>query len=134
MANMFAREGHAVTVVTSTHTPEAPAATPGVEVFRVPIVDYRSRRGKEANFAPSASLKTSPLYQVFGKLANSFPTNVLLGEGGATYIFNCFHVLEPRIAAAGGRGILFSTFRPWADVQVAYLLKSKFPQFYWWCD
>ena len=130
---MFADHGHEVTVVTSEHTPASdPRAN--VEVLRVAVLDYRSRGRGEADFAPPASLKSSALYRAFGRLSNSFPSNLLLGEGGALYITRAYRTLSRRIAASEGRGIVFSTFRPWADLQVAFLLKRRYPQLIWWCD
>ena len=133
MARLLVGRGHRLTVITSEHTPVTTYDFP-FDLIRVPVIDYRTRRGQTADFAPAARLKSSKFYGLFSKLNNSFPSNLVLGEGGLTYIIGAFRRLAPEIERAGGRGVLYSSFRPWADIQVGYLLKRRYPELIWWCD
>lgn len=134
ITRMLAAKGHPGTVITSKHTPVHEYSYTSVDVQRVNVLDYRSRKNKKANFTPSQSAKSSLAYKLFTKFYNSYPFNLFLGEGAITYIYNAYRKLDQLISETNGQGILISSFRPWADHQVAYLLKKKYPDLIWWCD
>lgn len=127
--------GYRVAVVTSQHTPPLAAEAEHVAVHRVRVLDYRSRPGGRADFAPPATLKRGLAYRLFAKATNGFPSNLALGEGGPLYLAGAYLAARALIRAEGRPALVYSSFRPWADVQVAYLLRRRFGRFVrWWCD
>lgn len=67
------------------------------------------------------------------KLKDSFPFNLLMDEGGIWYIFHAYRkgkkwIREHQITH------IYSSFRPFADHFVAFLLKRKFPELVWVAD
>lgn len=67
------------------------------------------------------------------KLLNSFPFNVLFGEGGLVYILHGF-VLGKRLLRKSNDALILSSFRPYSDHVIAFLLKLWFPKAKWVAD
>jgi glycosyltransferase involved in cell wall biosynthesis len=67
------------------------------------------------------------------RLKDSFPTNLLLDEGSLVYIAQAYRQ-GAQLVEAHGITHLFSSYRPYADHLVAWLLKGRFPQLYWIAD
>jgi len=67
------------------------------------------------------------------RLLNSFPFNILIGEGGLFYIWKGY---KKGVQLVRDRQIthLYSSFRPWSDHLIAFLLKQKFPHLHWVAD
>ena len=57
------------------------------------------------------------------KLINSFPLNILFGEGGLIYWFLAF-VRAVRFASNRNTTLIFTSFRPYSDLFCAYLVKT----------
>ncbi len=77
--------------------------------------------------------KRHPLKQLMIKLLDSFPLNLLVNDGGLWYILKGFWegskvVKEQRVTH------LFSSFKPYSDHLIAYLLKCRYPHLYWIAD
>ena len=68
-----------------------------------------------------------------GRLLEGFPLNLLCTEGGIPYILGAY---RQACGWVEKRGIthLFTSYRPWTDHAVAYLLKRKYPHLYWIAD
>lgn len=67
------------------------------------------------------------------RLLDSFPMNCLLGEGGLLYILNGYF-LGKKIIRNSGVTHLHSSFRPYSDHIIAWLLKRRFPKLTWTAD
>lgn len=85
--------------------------------------------------ASSVSVKSwkSAWMQVVYRIRDSFPMNLFLNEGGFVYIAHAF-ILGARLIRQGGISHVYSSFRPFADHVVAYLLKRRFPELTWIAD
>ncbi|MBI1223995.1 MAG: hypothetical protein GC192_02045 [Bacteroidetes bacterium] len=98
-------------------------------------LDYRTVR---AIFAKNKYYKTeetkSKLNFRFYNLLNSFPLNLLFGEGGLIYIIHGAFI-GLRVLKSTHEALLFSTFRPYSDHAIAYIVKLILPQkLYWVAD
>ncbi len=78
-------------------------------------------------------MKQHAVAQWMIKLINSFPFNIVAGEGGLIYFFN---LLRKGSKAIRDEQIthLYSSYRPFADHYAAFLLKKKHPEVYWIAD
>jgi hypothetical protein len=102
----------------------------------VPAYDLRRfvqifRKGESVQISQKA--KSSPFYKVFSKLRDSFPFNLFLDDGNISYIYLAYRKAKKIIEDENITHIL-STFRPYSDHMVAYLLKKKFPHLIWIAD
>lgn len=104
--------------------------------YYVPSYDFRYfchlAFGSNVN-SFSYQSKKHPLQQLLIKLLDSFPLNVLLNDGGLWYILRgyqkgCQLVKDHEITH------LFSSFKPYSDHLIAYLLKCRFPHLFWIAD
>ncbi len=106
----------------------------GMNIISLPVFDYRSLlRKRTADGAVPENKKTAAVTQFFIRLMNTFPVNIIAGEGGLVYFIN--------LLRRGGKSIrqdgithLYSSYRPFADHYAAYLLKKRYPQVYWIAD
>lgn len=101
----------------------------------VSTFDYRyfigGKSQKDAHI--STSKKKGKLYQYLLKVQKSFPFNLLLAEGNIYYIFNAYRKAK-KLIELGRVDTIYSSFGPYADHYVAYLLKRKFPDLRWIAD
>ncbi len=105
----------------------------GLEEFDITVLatrDYRSRR-KQTHFKESEKEKWSIK---FGrKLIDSYPFNVWIGEGGSTYIREGIKA-GSQFLTENPEAIIYSSFRPYADLFIGSKLKSAFPKSKWVVD
>ena len=103
-------------------------------IKQVPVLDYRMwlRRRTKDGALPESS-KKSALAQWVIRLINTFPVNIIAGEGGLLYFIN--------LLAEGKRSIkqdgithLYSSYRPFADHYAAWWLKKRYPELIWIAD
>jgi len=106
-----------------------------LEISNISTFDYRYFLGKKSQKDAhiSTSKKTSKLYQYLLKIQKSFPFNLLLAEGNIYYIFNAYRKAK-KLIKSGKINTIYSSFGPYADHYVAYLLKRKFPDLRWIAD
>ena len=103
-------------------------------IFEISAFDYRnlislfSRSGYV-----SESVKNNPFSRFFIKLINTFPINILFGEGGGIYLFNAYRK-ACRLIQEHSITHIYSSYRPMSDHLAAYLLKKKFPHLTWIAD
>lgn len=103
-------------------------------VETIEAYDYRSflrRRTKDG--ALPEQTKKGRIMQSMIRLINTFPINILLGEGGMFYYL--------ALVRKGQRAInenkithLYSSFRPFVDHYAAYTLKKRNPEIFWIAD
>ncbi len=97
-------------------------------------LDYRSvLRRSTRDAAVPEHRKHSAFAQFFIRLINTFPINIIAGEGGLMYFL--------KVLRRGSRTIrqnnithIYSSYRPFADHYAAYWLKKKHPQVHWIAD
>jgi hypothetical protein len=104
-----------------------------VEVTSLTTFDYRTiaakfRKRKDTHF--SEDKKSGRLTRFLIRLNESFPFNLLLGEGGMLYIINGYRrgkkILQPQ-----EEKYIITSYRPFANVFIGYLLKLKYPATKW---
>jgi hypothetical protein len=77
--------------------------------------------------------KSSPWSQWLIKLQRSFPFNVFLAEGGPIYIYKGYQYGKIVIKQEKV-DVIYSSFMPYADHIIAFMLKRKFPHVKWVAD
>lgn len=107
---------------------------PNVETHSIHAFDYRRllRKRNKAGYLREQQ-KTARWKQWGIRLINTFPFNILIGEGGLLYINSVLrkanqHIQQDKITH------LYSSFRPFADHYIAYRLKKKYPALIWIAD
>ncbi len=106
-------------------------------VYEAATYDYRTAKNKKAigekktHF--SEELKSNIFVKSAIKLIDSFPFNLILGEGGFKYIRSGYRKYKKEIHEKGITHI-HSSYRPYADHFIAYLIKRKFPTIHWTAD
>lgn len=113
---------------------EKGSTSPDENVETIKASDYRSLlRKKTKDGALPETSKESKWMQFVIRLINTFPINVLAGEGGLFYFV--------RLLRKGQRSIkedkithLYSSYRPFADHYAAYILKKWNPHLFWVAD
>jgi hypothetical protein len=123
-----------VTVITTYNRTKLPnEAAPVIEedIETITTFDYRT----VSSLLPSPKTHYSKTYRkqfsvrFFIRLLDSFPFNVLIGEGGFLYIlFGYFKAVQ--LTKKQQPTYLYSSFRPYADHLIAWLLKKKFPHLF----
>lgn len=128
-----------VHVLTTSHTQvfdtEMGQAT-GATILRVPSYDFRwliwfLRRKKATHFSPK--LKQQPGVSWIRRAIDSFPLNIILGDGGFFYLLFGYQRAVALIKK-GEISHLYSSFRPMSDHFLAYLLVRRFPFLIWIAD
>ena len=106
-----------------------------VSIHEAATFDYRtlSTLRKRSSVAFEENTKSSALVKFLIKLNKSFPTTLLWGEGGLIYIIHAFFIAANLIRKHPIKTI-YSSFSPYSDHVIAYLLKIFFPKLYWIAD
>jgi hypothetical protein len=81
----------------------------------------------------SSQKKKHPIKKLLIRLIDSFPLNLLIGDGGLLYILAGYRKACQLVKEEGITHV-FSSFRPYSDHAIAYLLKRRFPHLYWIAD
>jgi hypothetical protein len=105
-------------------------------MYEVPAADLRNLlRIVSKNTSPqiAAKQKKNLLYAVVSRLLDSFPFNILIGDGGILYLLKAY-ALGKRLVKEHAITHLFSSFRPYSDHVVAWLLKRRYPYLTWIAD
>ena len=92
--------------------------------------DYRTR-AKKTHFKETQ--KEKRIAKFARKLIDSYPFNIWIGEGGSSYIKNGIKE-GTAFLEKNPRAIIYTSFRPYADLYVAYKLKQKFAEAKWVVD
>lgn len=102
-------------------------------IHKIPNWDYRIFF-KKANSFKSKKNNTTPKKTKFRRrLLDSFPTNLLIGEGGLIYIImGIFKAC--RLVRRHDVTHIYSSYRPYADHVIAWWVKLFFPSVYWVAD
>ncbi len=107
---------------------------PRVKVSAVARLDYRSAFGRDRQGgAFPETVKRGALAQFAIRLINTFPINLIFGEGGVFYILRLARQGE-RIIRGERITVLYSSYRPMADHAAAWWLKRRHPGLTWIAD
>lgn len=93
--------------------------------------DYRRFARKSSNTFGFTSKGGVSIF--IRKILESFPTNIVVGEGGLIYILSSYRVLS-KLILKNEIDYIFSSFRPFADHYIAFLLKLRHPKLFWIAD
>jgi len=139
ISRQLAKQMEAVVVLTTSnrhHLQQEPLPLPDIQIEELITLDYRSvfslLSGKKKTHQ-SAKSKKSLLSRSWLLLKDSFPTNLLLDEGGPLYVLHGFFKAR-RLIRSQQISLIYSSFRPYADHLIAWLLKFFHPQLYWTAD
>lgn len=128
-----------VHVLTSNNHSRFPAeerSTPlSLTRYDISTFDYRYFLGKKSkNDAHiSSAKKEGYLYKLLLKIQKSFPFNLLLAEGNLLYILRAYRKATTLIKKQNITTV-YSSFGPYADHYVTWLIKRKYPQLKWIAD
>ncbi len=105
----------------------------GLTVSPLKTFDYRTvlakfRKNKNTHF--SEDYKKNWFVSILIKLNETFPFNMFMGEGGLVYIWNGYNEGKRFISFQKVHHIITS-FRPFANVFIGYLLKIKYKELVW---
>lgn len=105
-----------------------------LEIREIAAFDYRHRLRKTTadGYLPE-KVKQSFITKLGIKLINTFPINVIVGEGGWKYIQTLIKEGDKSITKNKVTHI-YSSFRPFADHYAAFQLKKRHPSIYWIAD
>ena len=107
--------------------------------LEIPTFDYRtvfaflSRKKKSAGAQFKESSKKNAFFQWLIKIQRSFPFNIFLAEGSILYIIAGYRKGK-NLIAQNNIAVIYSSFMPYADHIIAYLLKRRFPEKIWVAD
>ncbi len=138
IACTFAKCVRKVHVLTSDNykrfpTEERPLPS-NLSLHAIYTLDYRRLlAGKQSDSHKPTTKKTSVFFQWLLKVQKSYPFSLVLAEGNFIYIYGAYHKAKALIRE-GGVTTIYSSFGPYADHFVAYLLKKKFPNLRWIAD
>ena len=116
------------------YLPEQDFKGTGSYIVTAPTLDYRTFtyfRKKEKTHVKEET-KSRLAFRVY-HLLNSFPFNLLIGEGGLIYVLTgTYKALA--LVQKHQQTLVFSTFRPYSDHAIGYLLKCFRPSIFWVAD
>lgn len=127
----FKKHFNKVVVITSSNRNEKPIDS---NIHTAFTLDYRTLRGlrnKKKQYLKEKS-KSNNAFSIY-KLFNSFPFNILIGEGGLLYIINSYRIFKKQYNKKE-KAIILSSFRPYADHIIGYLIKKKYKNIIWIAD
>ncbi|MEE9440067.1 MAG: hypothetical protein V3V14_13760 [Saprospiraceae bacterium] len=110
-----------------------------LNIHSVPTLDYRlvianrSKKEKKKGVHLTMNKKSNPIYQYLLRVQKSFPFNLILAEGNLYYILNAYSQAK-KLIKNGKINTIYTSFGPYADHYVGYLLKRKYPDLKWIAD
>jgi len=111
---------------------EAENNVPNSKFIHVKSFDYRILSNNNGS-GHSEKNKNNVFSQFVIKLINTFPFNIIIGEGGGYYILKSYFVAK-KLINSNNITHLYSSYRPFADHFTAYFLKKKYPGLTWIAD
>ena len=139
ISHLFIESFKKITVFTTSNrkvmAQEVQPISPAFSLVEVPTYDYRFLsylilKNKES---AESKVKKNKGGKLFLKAMRSFPVNIFIGEGGLWYILSAYAKAK-KVIRKNSKTIIYSSFSPYADHVVAWLLKRKFRQLVWVAD
>jgi len=131
----FFDEVHVLTSDNHTRFPTEERKLPeNVDLHSIYTLDYRRLlAGKKSDSHKPTTKKSSPFFQWLLKVQKSYPFSLFLAEGNLIYIRGAYKKAK-KLIENGEITTIYSSFGPYADHFVAYLLKRKYPHLRWIAD
>lgn len=105
-----------------------------IDPVLIPTLDMRRLTLQHQNRPYlSHQIKQRPWVNYFIRLLDAFPFNLILGDGGVVYILKGYRI-GVEIVKKEKITHVISSFRPYSDHMIAWLLKCRFPHLYWIAD
>ncbi len=102
------------------------------EIISIDSLDYRNLYVRyKSGFREQ--LKNNFFSQFLIRSINTFPCNLIFGEGGGYYLIKAY-LKALKIIKSEKVTHIYSAYRPFTDHFIAYLLKRKFPNIIWIAD
>ncbi len=136
IAKCIAEQNSEVYIITSTYSNNYSSdifpLTIFNKVYRVNVLDYRKKRTKNKNaFHVDSGLIKKGLFHT---VINTSLARYLIGEGGLLYMYLAYKKAKKIIDKEGITHVI-SSYRPWADHYIAYLIKRRYRNnIYWLAD
>ncbi len=134
LAQAFQKEINNIQVLTTSNRNVLPQnklqGQDSFNIVELETKDYRTR-AKKTHFQEKQ--KTSTLMKFGRKLIDSYPFNIWIGEGGSNYIKNGIKN-GTAFLNSNPEAVIYTSFRPYADIYIGYHLKQKFAQAKWAVD
>ncbi len=127
---------HVITSDNHTRFPSEERTFPSnLHLQSIYTLDYRRLlAGKSKKDSHKATTKkASPFFQWLLKVQKSYPFNLFFAEGNLIYIYGAYQNAK-KLIDQGQISTIYSSFGPYADHFVAYLLKRKYPDLRWIAD
>lgn len=99
--------------------------------YEVKTLDYRSLK-RFSTHKPTGT-KSSSTFQFLTKIQKTLPFHFVIGEGSLVYIYSAYQKAKELIRK-NNISMIYSSFMPYADHLIAFLLKRKFPNLIWVAD
>lgn len=134
LAQAFKKEIQNIRVLTTSNRKVLPQNNmKGQDLFDIETLDTKDYRTRSKNTHFQESKKDKPWAQFGRKLIDSYPFNIWIGEGGSSYIKNGIKA-GTAFLKENPKAIIYTSFRPYADLYIGYQLKQKFAQAKWVVD
>jgi len=139
ISHLFQEYFDKITVITTSNrkimAQEIQPISPKITLLEIPTFDYRflSYLILKNRESAEAKVKKKKSGKLFLKAMRSFPINLLIGEGAFIYIWRSYRAAK-KLIVQNPQTVVYSSFSPYADHLVAYLLKRKFPNILWVAD
>ncbi len=107
-----------------------------INIHEVKTYDYRTVTSTKTNTNSihfDDKKKQSLLAKIGIKLIDTFPFNIILGEGGLIYTWNAISNINKQIKIDRD-AVIYTSFRPYSDLFIGYILKKRNPQIKWIAD
>jgi hypothetical protein len=136
LAREFVKKSHTVYVSTTSnrHVMNQEKQEPvGEIIYEIKTWDYRNWNIFKKRKSNQKAYYNSKVGKLSIRIINSFPFNILVGEGGILYILNSYRK-GSNLIQNEKVDLIFSSFRPYADHFIAFLLKKRYPGISWIAD
>ena len=134
LAQALQKEIQSIQVLTTTNRKVLPQnnmqGQDDFDVKELKTKDYRTR-SKKTHFQETQKEKT--LTKFARKIIDTYPFNIWIGEGGSSYIKNGIEK-GSEFLLKNPEAIIYTSFRPYADLYIGFQLKQKFAQAKWVVD
>lgn len=121
-------------ILTSSRQEQKTQLSEAHHIEAISAFDYRSLiRSKTKDGALPEEKKKSKIMQALVRLVNTFPFNIIIGEGGMFYFFTLIRKGQRAINVQGITH-LYSSYRPFTDHYAAFVLKKRNPRLFWIAD
>ena len=105
-----------------------------ITVSNCATIDYRTILARTIGQNHIAeNKKGNKVMQLFIKLQKTLPFNLFFGEGSVIYIISAYQEAK-KIIRQHGITHMYSSFGPYADHIIAYIIKRRFPKIRWIAD